>query len=313
MTKEDLSQLSHPLRDLEKEFQLLVEPHRPALWRYCRMMTGSPWEAEDLVQETLMKTYATLPKLWQPTIPKAFLFRIATNTWLNQCRKAKRLVDEPWEEEDSIDRDTDPFEARENIEFLVRHLSPRQTVVFLLTEVFDFKAREVAEMAGTTEGTVKALLHRARKKLEEKTGETFFQNEDTPAFSKGETAVVEAYVEAFNRRDPDAIAKLMDDRVVCDIVHIAEEYGKDVVRQNSLEDWSRDPMPMQTDVKVLWNKPVFAVMGEKKGQKVLYDLIELEIEDGKIVKKKDYYFCQDLLTAAAEALDVPAHLNGYSF
>ncbi|HET7579267.1 MAG TPA: RNA polymerase sigma factor [Bacillales bacterium] len=109
MAEKDLSQLSGALRDLEKRFHLLVEPHRPALWRYCRMMTGSPWDAEDLVQETLMKTYATLPKLWQPAIPKAFLFRIATNIWLNQCRKAKRFVDEPWDEGDFVDTDTDPF------------------------------------------------------------------------------------------------------------------------------------------------------------------------------------------------------------
>ncbi|HET7579268.1 MAG TPA: sigma factor-like helix-turn-helix DNA-binding protein [Bacillales bacterium] len=206
-----------------------------------------------------------------------------------------------------------PFEARENIELLVRHLSPRQTVVFLLSEVFDFRAREVAEMAGITEGAVKALLHRARKKLVEKTKEGAHQNEEAPVYGKGETAVVEAYVEAFNRRDPDAIAKLMDDSVVCDIVHIAEEYGKEVIRSNSLEDWSKDPMSMNAAMKILWNQPVFVVMGEKDNQKMLYGLIQLEIEDGKIVKKKDYYFCQELLSAAAEVLKVPVHLNGYHY
>jgi DNA-directed RNA polymerase specialized sigma24 family protein len=65
----DLEILSSTMRDTRKEFNLIIEPYRQILWRYCRAMTGSPWDAEDLVQETLIKTYAVLPKLYQPLFP----------------------------------------------------------------------------------------------------------------------------------------------------------------------------------------------------------------------------------------------------
>ena len=86
----DFESLGSTTRDIRKEFNLIIEPYRQTLWQYCRAMTGSPWDAEDLVQETLIKTYAVLPKLYQPLYPKALLFRIATNTWINQCRKNQR-------------------------------------------------------------------------------------------------------------------------------------------------------------------------------------------------------------------------------
>ena len=51
--KEDLESLGSPLRDLEREFKEKIEPYRSSLWRYCRTLTRSPWDAEDLVQDTL--------------------------------------------------------------------------------------------------------------------------------------------------------------------------------------------------------------------------------------------------------------------
>ncbi|MGM0883675.1 MAG: sigma-70 family RNA polymerase sigma factor [Bacillota bacterium] len=314
MDEDILESLGSPLRDLQKKFGLLIEPHRPALWRYCRMVTGSPWDAEDLVQETLMRAYATLPKLWQPVIPKAFLFRIATNIWLNQCRGARHVLDYSFEEHDLREFDQDPFEVREAIETLVRFLPPRQMVVVLLCEVFDFKAHETADMVGTTEGAIKALLHRARKKLYTLNPRIDY-NEPVklPPFDKTQAALVEAFLEAFNRRDPDAIARLMDNHVVNDIVHISEEQGKEIVRKHSLEGWAKDPMPMYAYLKVIWNKPIVVVMAKTETGEALYNLIGLEIEEGTIIKEKNYYFCQDLLMTVAKELNVAVHLNGYMY
>jgi RNA polymerase sigma factor (sigma-70 family) len=305
-----LETVSSDMRDLKQKFDQLIIPHRPALWKYCRMITSSPWDAEDLVQETLLKAYSALPRIFQPLIPKSYLFRIATNTWLNQQRKLNRIIVE--EHTDELHIDLDPFEIREAIERLVTNLSPKQRAVILLFDVFQFKGSEVAEMMGSTEGSVKALLHRARinlKKLNQGKHHSAIEQESVIATDK----VVEAYLDAFNRRDPDAIAEMLDENAVNDIVHTSFEYGKDTIRNHSLAGWANDPMPMKAVYQMLWGKPAIVVMTEKDGNEAVYSLIELEFDTGVIVKKRTYYFCQDLLEAVAEELQVRVHENGYIY
>jgi RNA polymerase sigma factor (sigma-70 family) len=310
--KYDLNELSTPMRDLKKEFDLLVEPHRNVLWRYCLMITRSPWDAEDLVQETLLKTFGSLSRLVQPVITKSYLFRIATNTWINELKKANVSFSEDFGVEETFE-DSDPFDSMEAIELLVYYLSPQQRVAVLLFDILGFSGREVANMIGTTEGAVKALLHRARKRLkkarEDKPDEILKQT----SYSPEQNNIIEAYLDAFNRRDPDGIARLMDEQVLNDIVHTSIEYGKEIVRKHSLEGWANDPMPMKAINKLLWNKPTIVVIGNIDGTEVLYDLIHLEIEDDLIIKKRDYYFCQDLLQEAGDELGLPVHINGYIY
>ncbi|WP_168413075.1 sigma-70 family RNA polymerase sigma factor [Bacillus salacetis] len=305
----NLENVSTSMRDMKKRFDQLIEPHRPALWQYCRMITRSPWDAEDLVQETLLKAYSALPRIFQPVIPKSYLFRIATNSWLNHQRKQQRIVleedtDEPYE-------DQDPFTIREAIEKLVIYLSPKQRAVILLFDVFQFQGSEVAAMMGSTEGSVKALLHRARRNLKQLSHEDHYIPEQKGGSAKD--PVIEAYLDAFNRRDPDAIAALLDDNAVNDIVHTSFEYGKDTIRNHSLEGWANDPMPMKAVYQLLWGRPAVVVMTKKDGKDAVYSLIELELDAGVIVKKRTYYFCQDLLEAVGEELHLPVHTNGYIY
>ncbi|UFU00126.1 sigma-70 family RNA polymerase sigma factor [Radiobacillus kanasensis] len=305
-----LEHVSNEMRDLKKEFDLLIKPHRPALWRYCEMITGSPWDAEDLVQDTLLKSYSALPRIFQPLIPKSYLFRIATNTWLNQQRKQNRIL--LGENTEESHEDLDPFELREAMEKLVAYLSPKQRVVILLFDVFQFRGSEVAEMIGSTEGSVKALLHRARtnlKKLNHKEHHTTSESESVFATDP----VIEAYLDAFNRRDPDAIANLLDENAINDIVHTSFEYGKKAIRNHSLEGWANDPMPMTATYQMLWGKPVIVVITKLDGNDAVYSLIDLEMDAGVIVKKRTYYFCQDLLETAAKELQIPVYPNGYIY
>ena|SRR5690625_6547681 len=74
-----------------------VAPYRSELWNYCRKITGSPWDAEDLLQDTLLKAFASLSALShraQPIQTRAYLFRVATNHWIDQCRKNKVQLDD---------------------------------------------------------------------------------------------------------------------------------------------------------------------------------------------------------------------------
>ena len=69
----------------------VCEPLRPELFRYCRYLTRSPWDADDLVQDTLARAFVTLACVHQELAnPRAWLFRVASNVWLNRVRGASR-------------------------------------------------------------------------------------------------------------------------------------------------------------------------------------------------------------------------------
>ena len=67
-----------------------TEPLRPELYRYCRALTGSAWDAEDLVQDTLLRAFAKLGEVpLRIESPKAYLFRVASNLWIDHCRRTE--------------------------------------------------------------------------------------------------------------------------------------------------------------------------------------------------------------------------------
>src|SRR6476620_4187462 len=76
-----------------QRFLQRTEPLRPDLHRYCRSLTGSVWDAEDLVQDTLLRGFAKLGEFSNPIDnPKAYLFRIATNLWVDRFRRTEPLL-----------------------------------------------------------------------------------------------------------------------------------------------------------------------------------------------------------------------------
>lgn len=88
MEIDTLQALGRPVEEARRAFLRLIEPHRPDLWRYCLRLTGSAWDAEDLVQETLMKAFARLT-WWEPVDARPYLFRIASNTWIDGLRRQR--------------------------------------------------------------------------------------------------------------------------------------------------------------------------------------------------------------------------------
>ena len=86
----DLQSLAASVRAAQDAFVSAIEPHRDAFWRYCYRLTGSVWDAEDLVQESLARAFGRLSMVWQPPQLRAYLFRIASNTWIDSRRHARR-------------------------------------------------------------------------------------------------------------------------------------------------------------------------------------------------------------------------------
>ncbi|MHA6529700.1 RNA polymerase sigma factor [Paenibacillus sp. BAC0078] len=148
-----------------------LSPLREALQRYCLSLTRSLADAEDLAQDTWTKALA-YGKFAAAPNPEALLLRIAKNTWIDAVRRKTSLVrvlerslassgpNSGHAPENSLTEIELAFQA------LIRHLSPLQRTVFLMRDVLGYPASEAAEMLGTTEGAVKAALHRARYALE---------------------------------------------------------------------------------------------------------------------------------------------------
>lgn len=138
------------------------------LYRYCLSLTGAVQDAEDLSQQTWVKTIRRLAKQGHAN-PEAFLLRVAKNTWIDECRRRNGLRDRlQWLSElGAFVPDRERPEAERAVAALMRHLSPIQRTVFLLRDALGYSIAETAARLGTSEGAVKAALHRARRALVE--------------------------------------------------------------------------------------------------------------------------------------------------
>jgi RNA polymerase sigma factor (sigma-70 family) len=314
----DLNTLSPAVRDVREHFLEFAEPHRPALWDYCRRLTGSPWDAEDLVQDTLMRAFARLGHFHQPLRdPRAYLFRMATNGWIDALRRARVTLDplEPWEEPPAGEDSDLRVRSTEALEHLVRHLPPRQRVALLLADAFDFRAGEIGAMLGVSEGAVKALLHRAREGLRS-AGGTDPSGISGPLAPLGpeERRVLESFVEAFNRRDPEALVALLEEEATADILGVAEEQGRHVIRAQSLAEAMADHTPQEAVLADFAGEPVILVHYRRPGEAAALGwLIRLTFSGMRIGTWRSYYYTPELLREAGESLGVPAVTAGYRY
>ena len=141
------------------------------LTRYCVHLTRSRCEAEDVVQDTLLKLLPIKEEWRNHPAPKAFMFRIARQLWMDQkrrevvyARKRHELITAVKLQEMCI---VDGDKLEEAVSVLVNSLTELQRTVFLLKEAFGLRISEIAQQLHTSEGAVKAALNRARKTLRE--------------------------------------------------------------------------------------------------------------------------------------------------
>ncbi|WP_078555985.1 RNA polymerase sigma factor [Bacillus alkalicellulosilyticus] len=314
MTVDNLNNLSINLRNLERDFKEKIEPYRSDLWRYCYSLTRSPWDAEDLVQDTLLKSFSILSKLYQPVKTKSILFKIATNLFIDQKRKDKHLnFSENDEFVNNIPFDDD-LQLLENIDFLVTSLTSMQYVVLILSDVFKYKGKEIAEIVGTTEGAIYTNLSRAREQLrngKKKEGQKNKTKNRDIEYNKA----IDILLEGFRSKDPTLISSILDENVVTDITHSGIEFGSDETKNNSLKDWYEIVQTQHIDVseyKMLWGRPVIIEL-EKKHDNQLYlnNVHYIETVNGKITYWKFYCFSWDLMEMVSKELKV--NLNAEYF
>jgi RNA polymerase sigma-70 factor (ECF subfamily) len=144
----------------------LIELHREELRAHCTRILRSPHDAEDALQEALLRAWCSLHQFEGRGSMRAWLYRIATNASLDQLRRRREpaTVVEP---EDGVDAQ-DQFERRESRRRLIAaagQLPPKQRAVFVLRDVFGWSARETGELLGTSVASVNSSVQRARAAL----------------------------------------------------------------------------------------------------------------------------------------------------
>jgi RNA polymerase sigma-70 factor, ECF subfamily len=226
----------------EGAFRNLVEPYRSELQAHCYRMLGSLQDAEDALQEALLRAWRGLPRFEGRSSLRSWLYRIATNTCLDAIGKRPKrvlpvdygpptdphdgpgtpLVESVWVEpypdevlavEDGYAAPEARYEQRESVELAfiaaLQHLPATQRATLILREVLGFSAREVAETLETTVPAVNSSLQRARKAAEESLPARSQQSTLRSLGDEAMRELVETYVDAWERGDADVIAAML--------------------------------------------------------------------------------------------------------
>jgi RNA polymerase sigma-70 factor, ECF subfamily len=227
----------------EDAFRRLVEPHRAALHAHCYRMLGSLHDAEDALQDALLRAWRGLCGFHGQGALRNWLYRIATNACLDAiARRPKRVLpidygppvsgeggepgepvaesvwvepypDETLSLEDGYAGPEARYEQREAVELAfvaaLQHLPARQRAVLILREVLGFSAKEVSESLGTTVASVNSALQRARKAVDDRLPEKSQQATLRSLGDERVRQIVQNFVDAFERGDVDAIVALL--------------------------------------------------------------------------------------------------------
>jgi RNA polymerase sigma-70 factor (ECF subfamily) len=216
------------------ELGATFEQHRRELTGYAYRMLGSPFEAEDAVQETFVRAWRGFDSFEGRAALRSWLYRIATNVCLDMLGGRDRRVrpidlgpagapvvenlrtpDVPWLQPVPAAMVADPAELTVSRETLtlafvaaLQHLPPRQRAVLLLCEVLRFRAAEVAELLETSVASVNSALQRARATIDDGAAP------DPAELTDEDRALLDRYVAAFERYDMEELTGLIREDAV---------------------------------------------------------------------------------------------------
>jgi RNA polymerase sigma-70 factor (ECF subfamily) len=226
----------------EPDYERLVEPHRAALRAHCYRMLGSAQDAEDALQETMLRAWRGLARFEGRSSLRSWLYTIATNVCLKVLERRPRLVlpvdyGPPSDPHDGPGRPVtesvwiEPFpderfgldaavagpearyDQRESVELAfiaaLQHLPARQRAVLILRDVLGFSAREAAAMLEATPAAVDTALQRARRNAGERLPERTQQATLRTLGDRGLRRIVDAFVAAWERADVDTVVGLL--------------------------------------------------------------------------------------------------------
>jgi RNA polymerase sigma-70 factor (ECF subfamily) len=226
----------------ESAFASLVEPYRSELHAHCYRMLGSVQDAEDAVQETLLRAWRAIGRFERRSSLRSWLYTIATNTSLNLiAKRPKRVLPidygpatdphdgpgepivesvwiEPYPDEqlglaDGLAGPDAVYELRESVELAfvaaLQHLPANQRAVLILREVLGFSAAEVADTLQTTVASVNSAMQRARKTVHDRLPDESQQATLRAIGDARLRELVDRYVDAWLRGDVDGVTSML--------------------------------------------------------------------------------------------------------
>ncbi len=293
------------------DFSADAEPYRRELLAHCYRMTGSVHDAEDLVQETLLRAWKAYDRFEGKSSMRTWLHRIATNTCLTALEGRQRrplptglgapnadptadLVERaevPWLEPlpDLADDPADPsvvVGSRESVRLAfvaaLQHLSPRQRAVLLLRDVLQWKAAEVAEAVGTSTVAVNSLLQRARAQLEAVRPST---EDRLPAPDSAEAKdLLDRYIAAFESYDIDRLVELFTAEAIWEMPPYTGWYrgARDIITLIHQQCPAEHPGDMRMIPLTANGQPAAAMYMRAGEVHVPFQLHVLDMVDGRI-------------------------------
>ena len=233
-----MSKLDATRSQAPTEVERRLEEHRRELNAYCYRMLGSPFEAEDAVQETLLRAWRSYDRFEGRAALRSWLYRIATNVCFDMLNGRERrarpmdlgpavapvaenlhtLPETTWIQpapDGLVTPEGDPADAavaRETIRLAfvaaLQHLPPRQRAALILCEVLRWQATEVAELLDTSVASVNSALQRARATL---AAGNVSASDPQPPLDAADKALLARYVEAFEAYDIEALTALIQE------------------------------------------------------------------------------------------------------
>lgn len=302
-------------------FMDAFEAFRPELYRYCRYLTRSPWDAEDLAQDAFARAFVTLGRMGEPPPnPRAWLFRVASNLWIDEKRRAREIAEA--EAEPSVTPELrDPREAAGT---LIGKLAPRERVAVVLKDVFDLSLEEIAEALATTTGTVKATLHRARGKLADP------ERAEAPAGAPV-PAVLDAFCTAFNAQDLARLTALLLDTASVDVVGTHTDYGPEAAAKNAFygmlfgaermavaggglePEFAQGvlPRPPRCELRMHRGEALLLLWYAHADGEYVRAFNRVELDGERIASLKNYFYSPEAMAELCGELGVPCRSNGY--
>jgi RNA polymerase sigma-70 factor (ECF subfamily) len=312
MTEPIGDETARTLRKLWFDYLDTMEPLRPKLHIFCLQLTGSVWDAEDLVQDTLLRGFGAIGRgdMHTPATegggpgrrwvekPKAYLCQIATNLWIDRLRRQQR---------EALQADVDagahappPIITPAAGAALFGRTSPQERAAVVLKDVFDFSLDDIAQMLSTTAGAVKTALHRAREKLDEERTAMPFRN--SPASAE----LIDRFIAAFNARDVPATVALLLESVTYEVQGVGGERGTKTI-------WLTVAFRngIVAERRTVDGERVVAFIFAARGKRYLGSLWRFEEVGGRISRIVNYTFCPETIALVASELGLTPWSSGY--
>lgn len=275
-----MSELIVSMAEARERFMVLVADVRPALHRYCTRMTGSVFDGEDIVQDTLAKAFYALAEMESPPPLRPWLFRIAHNTALDHLRRhARRHVEADMDDIAAPD-DGLPDGARVEAALQVfATLPPVQRSALALKDVLGLSLEETADTMGLTVGAVKAALVRARARVAA-------THASAGELRDADVARLRDYAHRFNQRDWDGLRTLFGEETRLDLISRHQRVGRSAAQYFTRYAEAAPAEALRAEAGWVGGQPVLAMFRGDARTPAYF--IQIDWRDGGIARVRDF-------------------------